>query len=112
MALLEVHWNLVNWKPLLDWISLLPLLMVTGTLLGFIRLFQVQSRPFLRVFSLLICLGLLALGIHLLPQEPLTEGLFARITPSPSWYRIGRLLVMAAPTALWLCSLRKRRITH
>ena len=102
MALLEVHWNLVSWKPLLDWTSLLPLLMVTGTLLGFIRLSQAESRPLIRVFSSLICLALLGLGIHLLPQEPLTEGLFARTAPSPAWYRFGRLLIMASPAALRL----------
>jgi hypothetical protein len=111
MALLEVHWNLVNWKPLLDWISLLLMLMLAGILLGFIRLFQAESRRLMRGFSLLICVALLGLGIYLLPQEPLTEGLFARNTPSPAGYRIGRLLVMAAPTALWLCSLRNQKKT-
>ena len=112
MALLEAHWNLVSWKPVLDWIALLLLLLLTGTQLGFVRLSCAQARRPAKEISLLFCLALLVLGIYLLPREPLTEGLFARNIPSPAWYRIGRLLVMAAPTVLWLRSLRKRTMTH
>lgn len=102
MVLLELHWNLVNWKPVVDWVFLLLLLMIAGSLASFERLARMPRLNPVTVVSVVICLCLFGLGIYLLPQEALTSGLFERNQPSPAWYRFGRLLIMATPAALRL----------
>jgi hypothetical protein len=106
---LELYWNLYTWQPRPD-------LLGSGLLLGAVLavaaawFFARASRDRIsRGVSLVICCALLALAVYLLPPEPFTEGLFSRELPSPLWYRASRSLLLAAPAAFWILTLRTSR---
>lgn len=102
MAFLELYWNFINWTPMYDLPSLFAAGGMVGGLVGLFFLSRVPSARWLRVFSLLICLALLAIGIALAFPEPVqTEGLLARVAPSPAWFRLLRLLLLTIPILTW-----------
>jgi hypothetical protein len=111
LVVLELYWNLYDWQPKLD-------LSASGLILGmlvFLTAIRLLARAgcdrFSRAVSLVICLALLALAIYVVPPEPLTQGFFARATPSPLWYRAARLVVLALPSVFsGLAWLRSRLI--
>ena len=110
LVMLELYWNLYDWRPKLDWPAFG---LIFGTLapLAAIRFLALASRDcFSRCVSLVICLALLALAVYVVSPEPLTSGLFTREAPSPFWYRAGRLVVLALPGVFWgLGWLRRRK---
>ncbi len=105
---LELDWNLVDWVPRFDGrTGILLAAGVAGLVVAWCLAGANRTRV-LQVFSFVACLALMGVAIYVLPAEPLTHGLFARTSPSPLWYRAGRLLVMALPGAFWLARLRRR----
>jgi hypothetical protein len=99
---LELYWNFFDWLPRWDWkvaLFFVAILMML-TAVWFLR----RGTPdrFSRAVSLLLCLALIALALYVLPPERLSEGLFARTSPSPLWYRGGRLIVMWLPAVFWV----------
>lgn len=101
MVGLEVDWNLFDWRPGLDWKFiglLLAALMILG---GMWLLAKARARRFVRAWSLLLSLALVAVGFYVVWPEPHSEGLFAREVSSPFWYRGGRLMLMCAPLVFW-----------
>jgi hypothetical protein len=107
---LELVWNLYDWQPSLDWQALGPLLGMAALLAGMRRLAKAAGDRVSRAVSLVMCLALLALAVYVLPPEPPGHGLFARQTPSPFWYRGGRLVVLALPGVFWCLGFRHRRV--
>jgi hypothetical protein len=112
LVLLELYWNAYEWQPAWDLIGL-GILLGLGFVLGVLGGLAWWSREGLsRGVSLAICLGFLILAIYLLPSEPLTEGLFGRETPSPTWYRVGRSMVLGLPSVFWVLARRWRSRNH
>jgi hypothetical protein len=101
LLLVEVDWNLGNWRPRLDSAALALAATIT-TVMGLIWVLAGATRDHIsQAFSLVICLILVALGIYVLPPEPLTTGLFGRDAASPFWYRGSRAVIMAIPVLIW-----------
>ena len=109
LVLLELHWNLYEWRPTLD-LTTLGLILGMCVILVLIGLLARASfHPAVRGVSFLIALALFALAVYVSPREPLTHGLFARTRTSPLWYRAGRFAILASPTTLWTFGLRRHR---
>ena len=98
---LELYWNLYDWQPRTDWKAFGLILTMFTILVGMRFLAKAGRDRFSQFVSLIACLTLLALAIYVFPPEKLTQGVFARTTPSPLWYRASRLLVMALPGVFW-----------
>ncbi len=98
---LELYWNLYDWQPRVDWKAIGLVIVMLGILLAIRMLARASRDRFSRSVALVECLVLLSLAIYVFPAEPLTQGLFARTTASPFWYRAARLSVMGLPTILW-----------
>ena len=99
---LEFTWNAYNWHPTLDLVGGSMLLGVSVSLLVLAMLARASCDWLSRSASLIVSLALVVLGVYTLPAEPLSQGLFGRESPSPVWYRAGRLLIMALPLVFWL----------
>jgi hypothetical protein len=98
---LELYWNLFGWFPRFDWNSLGLSMALLAALAASWWLARASVDRLTRIFSLVGCVVLLTLGAYVLPEEPKTEGLFSRQSPSPFWYRLARLAVMGCPTVFW-----------
>jgi hypothetical protein len=101
LVTLELYWNLYDWQPKLDLVALGLILGMFAVLAAIRLLARAGCDRFSRGVSLAICLALLALAVYVVPPEPLTQGLFGREAPSPLWYRAGRFVVLALPSAFW-----------
>lgn len=110
IASIEVQWNLVHWRPMLDGY-------VVATFLLLIAALTFQSRVAmnpsghslgLTVWIWVTALGLLAAGVYLFPAEPVAEGFLGRPAPSPLWYRASRCVVLAWPILVLLRTGAKR----
>ncbi len=102
LALLEVYWNLLDWSPRWDYLSLA--LLSVALLLQVVPwlLARATREKWPRRIAGTICLGLCAIGLFCAWPEHLTEGLLGRQTVSPDWYRWGRFGVLSIP-GLWVC---------
>lgn len=99
---IDLYWNFINWTPHYDLPSLFAAGGMVGALVGMGFLATTPVSRWLRVVSGVGCTALLAVGAWLVSPEPVTtEGLLARVASSPAWYRVGRLLILAAPFGLW-----------
>ncbi|HWW02413.1 MAG TPA: hypothetical protein VNZ64_22130 [Candidatus Acidoferrum sp.] len=105
----ELYWNLFDWQPRMDRNAFGLVFGVCAVLVAIRFLARAASDRMSLGVSLVLCLGLLVLAIYVLPSEPLTQGLFARKQPSPLWYRVGRLVVLALPGSLWARAVLSRR---
>jgi uncharacterized membrane protein len=101
LVMLELSWNLYNWQPKLN-------LKATGLIVGMLAvlaairfLTRASCGRFSQGVSLGACLALLALAVYVFPPEPITQGLFARESPSPLWYRAARFVALALPSVYW-----------
>ncbi len=101
LVILELYWNLYDWQPVMDLKALGLTCGVGSILLAIAFLARTRCHATVRWFSLVVCLALLALGVYVLPREPVTHGLFAREHASPAWYRGARFILLLAPTLLW-----------
>ena len=99
--LIDVYWNLSNWRPQGDWVTIALFSWLTAGIAGAWLLTGASRSMVTRTLSLLACLSLLGLGAHSMPPEPPGEGWLGRDQSSPVWYRTARLVVMALP-ALFL----------
>ncbi len=111
LVILELYWYLYDWQPTVDLKVLGLTCVVCSMLLAMAFLARLDCHSVIRSLSLVICLALLALGLYVLPREPVTQGLFAREHPSPAWYRGTRFILLVAPSLLWgagFFCLRKR----
>jgi hypothetical protein len=106
---IELYWNLFDWRPRADLTSFGACGGITFLVVGIWFLAQARGDAVTRTASLLACLALFALGVHAGRPEPPGQGLFARDTPSPFWYRGSRLIVMTLPAAFWIYGLRRNR---
>ena len=106
---LELDWNLFDWLPRFDLRAAALLMVLLAALAGTWWLARLSSDRVTRLVSLLACLGLLTLGLYVLPEEPKTPGLFSRQSPSPLWYRGGRFIAMSCPGLFWVAALRRSR---
>jgi hypothetical protein len=100
--LLDVYWNLFNWKPRWDWPTYVLIGAALASLIGLGRLARTQRDRPTQAIALTVCLGLVIVACVALAAEPLSEGLLGRESASPWWYRAGRLVIMSLPLALWL----------
>src|SRR5215471_12085200 len=91
LVALELYWNIFNWRLRLDWVAAGLNMAVFLPLIATWFLARATRDIITQIVSLALCLTLLGLGIYIWPREPLTQGLFARETASPIWYRTGRL---------------------
>ncbi len=98
---LELYWNLFTWTPRTDAPAWALLLWVVVVLAGIWFLSRRTRDRYTRGVATLVCLALIALAIHTFPAERVRRGLLGRESPSPLWYRGGRVLVMTLP-ALFL----------
>jgi hypothetical protein len=103
---LDIYWNLVTWRLEVDQWSVGLIGWALASLAGLWLLIRTSRDPVTRAVSLVICLFLIGLGLYVLPPEPLSQGLFGRRAPSPTWYRSARLVVLGAPLVLW-CTHRR-----
>jgi cytochrome bd-type quinol oxidase subunit 2 len=106
---LAIGWNLFDWEPRLDWRAGGLLLFVVVLIGAIWILARAKGSRISRAVSLLVCIGLLSIGIYVLWPEAKTSGLFARESPSPLWYRAGRLVLLGAPSVFWVCGVRRAR---
>ncbi len=108
MGVLETYWNLMDWSPSVDFLSIsllggLVLMLFTSWLLA-----RVSCGTCARWMGGFACLSLLVLGLYLAFPERLGSGLFGRTSPSATWYRWGRVVLLAMPGLCWVaCSRRK-----
>jgi hypothetical protein len=109
LVILELHWNVFNWRPNLDPEALCLLLVLFSALIAIRLLAQVTRDHLSQWVSLLLCSSLFALAVYVLPPEPLTQGMFARQQPSPLWYRGVRFVVLVMPLSFWVYGLLQRR---
>ena len=112
LVLLELHWNLDDWRPQLDSQAIV---MVLGSLaaLATIGLLTHATRDRVsQAISLVLALAILSMAIYVFPPEPSSQGFFARYRPSPFWYRGGRFLLMAMPIAFWTFGVVRQRKTR
>jgi hypothetical protein len=109
LTVLELWWNLNDWQPKFDARALALIVGACLALLMIGCLARANAHQIGQGVSLATCLALLALGVYVFPQEPLTQGLFARGQSSPLWYRGGRLVALASPSVLWSLGLLRRR---
>lgn len=100
--LLDVYWNLLNWKPRWDWPTPVLFACLATALLAIWFLARARQRGTIRVLSFLGCLGLVVAATVALPVEPQTTGLLGRDVPSPLWYRGARWVLMALPLGIWM----------
>jgi len=102
LVALELYWNLFDWLPRVDLkaIGLLLILLAALTAARWLAVHSVDKGS--RFFSLVACLALIALGIYVFPPEQKSQGLFSRSTPSPLWYRGGRLIILCCPGFFWV----------
>src|ERR1044071_6731592 len=88
---LELDWNLFDWLPRHD-AKAIALMIIALAALTALWCLAIRSTPgFSRMFSFVGCLVLFFLGVYVLPAEPEGKGFFSRRSPSPLWYRGGRL---------------------
>jgi hypothetical protein len=106
MLLLEVKWNLFNWRLQWDGQASLLVAWALGGLSVIWLLAGITRDRVSRSIALVTCLVLAAIAIYVLPPERPATGLFGRDAPSPLWYRGGRFLLMSLPAAFWI--LRRR----
>ncbi len=106
---LELHWNLLEWRPRSDVTS-------AGLVLGIIIFYstfwfltRARFDGVVAGVSALGCVALVALGLYTLPPEPPGQGVFERAAPSPTCYRGGRLLAMCLPAVLWVSAWKRAR---
>lgn len=107
--LLDVYWNLVHWRPRLDWIAGGLLIWMAAAISGLWLLARANLPAVPRAAALLACLVLLAAGLNALPAESRGEGLLGRDRPSPTWYRVARLTLLTLPTLGWASSLKRTK---
>jgi hypothetical protein len=112
LLILDCYWNLFDWEPKWDLDSLALSIWILAVLTALGLLARVLRDRFSQAISLITCLFLLGLGIHVTPAEARSEGLLGRTTPSPTWYRATRLIVMSAPAILWVWGRRRRVSRH
>jgi len=108
-VLLEVHWNLFDWNPRVDFQGLAIVLALCVTLAVILLLCRGTNLPAGRRISFLLCAALVGLGIYVSGPEPKTESLFSREQSSPFWYRGCRLAVLFLPLILWTVGPSARR---
>jgi hypothetical protein len=102
LLLLDVYWNLVRWHPAWDAAAWA---LIAGNLaaeVSIAALARVSRDRVSRVVSVILCSFLLGLGAWACAPEPLRTGLFERESPSPLWYRGGRLVAMGLPLVIWI----------
>jgi hypothetical protein len=102
MLLLDLYWNVLNWRPHADPLAM-ALLFCSALALGV--MVWLARRPEDRTSKyvwLVLSLLLLTVGLYALPAEPVGTGVVGREEASPEWYRAGRVLVLAIPMLLWL----------
>jgi hypothetical protein len=108
--LLELYWNLFDWTPKYDLRAAVLVLIIFVSLGSIFLLAGTGSQLFNLVVSLAACLCLFAVGVYVLPAEPVkTEGLLARTSASPWWYRATRFLIMVLPLFFWASAFSTRR---
>ena len=108
ILLLDVYWNLLNWRPRWDWPTYVLLGWMIVVLAGQWRLAKIPRGRWNQVISLMVGLALVAVAGLALGPEPLSEGLLGRDDPSPWWYRIGRAIVLALPLATWMVTRHRK----
>lgn len=109
LLLLDVEWNLCTWRFRLSLDIATLLAVMVGALVATWYLAGASRDSATRLISMFECLTLLALAIYAFPSEPLSTGLFARLAPSPFWYRGGRVAIMALPVVFWSVQSRRSR---
>ena len=107
---LELYWNFFDWFPRLDLKGSGLAVAVLAALAGTYRLARISIDRVTRIFSLMGCLALFVLGAYVLPAEPKTQGLLARQSPSPLWYRGARFVVLSCPSLFWMGTRPRSRI--
>ena len=106
LVALELYWNLFDWLPRLDLRSLGLVIILLAALAATWWLARLSMDCGSRIFSLVGCLALIALGVYVLPPEPQPHGLFSGRSHSPLWYRGGRLVVFSCPGFFWVFARR------
>jgi hypothetical protein len=109
LVLLEVYWNLFEWRPKLDIAAFGILVWMGITLTALWFLCWTEKGRVTRIVALVLCTVLVALAIYLVSPEPLKPGLLGRDAISPRWYRTGRFFVLALPGVFLLLSKVARR---
>lgn len=107
--LLDLYWNIIDWQPRLDWIAIGLFAWAAAALTGMGFLARANLPTIARVIGLLASLALLAAAINALPAESRSEGLLGRDEPSPPWYRVGRLALLALPALAATAALVSRK---
>jgi len=87
LVILEFYWNVPEWQPRLDFRALVLIWWVMATLAFICFLARISDGPLTQAVSLLLCLALCALAVHVFPPEAAKTGLFGRESPSALWYR-------------------------
>jgi hypothetical protein len=106
---LELYWNLYDWQPIADGKTLIVCLVMLSFLTAIGCLARATRDRFTMILSLVLCVALVALAVYVFPSEPPTQGLFARESPSPFWYRGARFVTLALPGAAWVWGWLSRR---
>ncbi len=95
--LLDVYWNIIDWRPQGGWITGGLFAWIAAALTGIWFLARASLPTVSRIVGLLASLALLAAAVNALPAETRSEGLLGRDELSPSWYRVARLVLLALP---------------
>jgi amino acid permease len=101
MVLLELDWNLYDWEPQFDFKGIASVIVSVAVLAIIYFLARSTRDRFSKTVSFLLVVTLAGISIYTFPRETQTSGLFARQSPSPLWYRGGRLLLMILPGVFW-----------
>jgi hypothetical protein len=98
---LDLYWNVPDWQPRWDSYGLLMVWCAYASAVLLSALAVLAQNKIGRVLAIFVTAALLALGIYLVPAEPLSPGFLGRETASPLWYRTGRAGLLSLPACCW-----------
>jgi hypothetical protein len=98
VLLLNLHWNLFDWSPKLDYNTAVYAIGIVISLCEIWFLGKFSRDKISWCAAVPACLILAWIAIHLLPAEPVTSGLWlSRSQSSPLWFRGGITLFLCMP---------------
>src|SRR5579859_2110507 len=77
LVALELYWNLFDWLPRMDSKAICLVIVLPAALSCFWWLAAHSVDRGSRMFSLVACLALVALGVYVFPPEQKSQGLFS-----------------------------------
>ncbi len=118
MTMLDLLWNFFDWSPKFDPDVVMAGLEIAGSILAIWLLARITRDKVSQTGSCVLCVILVAVAVVWAWPETVSdphffksygEALLARRSPSPLWFRGGRVLVMALPAMFWVLWFRRHR---